>query len=176
MGRGQSPAPAIPMSTHQREMLLSLVGKHSLGQQLAKRIRILLLAAEGYSNSEVKRSVGVALNTVKSRRKRWLSHYDDLIESERLLQQGLISASDYQSTLMLVIEDNARSGAPKIITFTEEQQIVALSSDHPCNHGVEMGRWTHQMLAKVAVAKGIVNSVSPAQVGRILKKPPASTS
>ena len=36
MGRGQSPAPAIPMSAHQREILLSLVGKHLLGQQLAK--------------------------------------------------------------------------------------------------------------------------------------------
>lgn len=176
MGRGQAPAAAIPMSEYQRDFLIRLSRKHSIGHQLAKRIQILLLASEGHSNSEVKRRVNVSLNTVKARRDRWLNSYEALVKQEQLLGQNKLSQADYHAKLMLVLEDKARSGAPKVITFTEEQQIVALASDHPLNHQVQMSRWTHQMLAKVAVAKGIIASISPAQVGRILKKSSVTTS
>ena len=38
---------------------------------LAKRARILVLAAEGHSNSEIGRRVGVSLPTVRARRNRY---------------------------------------------------------------------------------------------------------
>ena len=44
MSRGQAPAAAIPMTAQQRELLESILNKYHTAQQLAKRIRIVLLA------------------------------------------------------------------------------------------------------------------------------------
>ncbi len=50
------------------------------------------------------------------------------------------------------------------------QQIVALASEKPQDHGIEMTNWTHEMLAKIAIAQGVVRKISSRHVGNILKK------
>ena len=169
MGRGHAPAPAIPMTEMQNQLLSRLGRQHKTPQQVAKRIRILLMAHEGHSNSHIKRELGISLNTVKSWRRRWLSEYEELLKFESA------GESDYSQVLLSVLKDIPRSGAPKVFTLAQEQQIVALACEKPVQHDIPISDWTYQMLAHVAIAKGIVATISPAQVGRILKKQSTST-
>lgn len=46
----------------------------------------------------------------------------------------------------------------------------------PNKSNIEMTDWTYEMLAKVAVSKNIISSISSSQVGRILKNKPTPTS
>jgi hypothetical protein len=120
--------------------------------------------------------LGISLNTVKSWRRRWESAYDDLVIYESHLHNQQVSPLDFRKRLINTLKDLPRSGAPKIITLAQEKQIIALACRKPADYQVEMTDWTHEMLAKVAIAKGIVASISSRQVGRILKKHPSPTS
>lgn len=175
MGRGHPPAAPIAMTSLQREVLQDIGRKHTTSQQIAKRIRILLLANHGYSNSHISRELAISLNTVKSWRKRWQSEFEDLVTYESYLFKEQVSPLDFRKRLVDVLRDLPRSGSPKLITLAQEKQIIALACEEPIKHQVEMTNWTHEMLAKVAAAKGIVVKISSRQVGRILKKKPSST-
>ena len=170
MSRGQSPASRIAMTELQQDILQEYSSKYTTGQQKAKRAKILLLASQGCSNSEVKRKVGVALNTVKAWRSRWISAKTSLAKFENYVEQGESSLTAYREEILQVLNDIPRSGAPKVITLSQEQQIIALACKKPSDYKVEMTDWTHKMLARVAISQGIVSTISSRQVGRILKK------
>ena len=162
MRRGRPSSPAIPMSECQHETLSKIVNEHKLGQQLAKRIKILLLAREGLSNAEVSRCLSTTVNTVKKWRTRWLSNYEELSSLEK---DKDFSQKNYRKLLLDILEDLPRSGTPKKFSLSQEQAIVSLACDKPENHGIFMTNWSEEMLAKVAQSKGIVESISRAQVG-----------
>lgn len=175
MGRGRPPAAPIPMTSHQKEVLEDIGRKHTTGQQIAIRIKILLLANEGHSNAHITRQLGISLNTVKLWRNRWQLEYEDLVVYESYLLKQQVNGLDFRRRLIQLLKGLPRIGAPKIISLAQEKQIIALACEDPVKHQVEMTNWTHEMLAKVAIAKGIVASISSRQVGRILKKQPSST-
>ena len=175
MSRGQAPALAISMTLMQRHLLEEISLKHSTPQQKAKRAKILILANQGYSNTKVKQEIKVSLNTVKQWRKRWLSTSEELTQYENYFNQGQFSLLDYRKRIIELLTDQPRSGAPKTITLSQEQQIVALACQDPVDHQIEITDWTHEMLAHVAISKGIVVSISSRQVGRILKKKSTAT-
>ncbi|MEM6379784.1 MAG: helix-turn-helix domain-containing protein [Bacteroidota bacterium] len=176
MGRGQAPAAPIAMTPLQKEILQDIERQHKTSQQIAKRIKILLMANQGQSNSHIKRELDISLNTVKSWRKRWEAAYDDLVSYESYLENQEGSLSDLGKRLISILKDLPRPGAPKTITLAQEKQIIALACESPADYQIEMTDWTLAMLAKVAIAKGIVATISSRQVGRILKKKPSSTS
>lgn len=170
MSRGQAPAAAISMTVQQRSILEGIANKHQTGQQLAKRIRIVLLANEGKSNSSVKRTVGVSLNTVKRWRKRWKAAYASLVCYEESQEAADFSLSVYEEKLLSVLADAARSGSPKRIGLDQEQQIVALACEKPEDYGLPHTSWSDKLLQQVAIDKQIIDKISVRQVGRILKK------
>ncbi|MCB0837403.1 MAG: helix-turn-helix domain-containing protein [Bacteroidetes bacterium] len=163
------------MTSYQVSVYEELVRSHKTGQQTSTRAQILLLAHQGQSNSHIQRSLGISRNTVKVWRRRWEEVYPDLTEAEDLIKSNRLSQSDYRKQLVALLQDLPRPGSPKTFTLAQEQQIVALACDSPHHHGWEMTDWTHQMLAHVAMAKGIVASISSSQIGRILKKYPPPT-
>lgn len=173
MSRGKAPAPAIPMSDRQYELLTKITKEHKCGQQLVKRITILLLAKEGLSHGAIKRRLGVSVTTIKKWRNRWLSSYDSVLSLE---SEPDFTLKAYRTCLEEIVSDLPRSGTPKKFSLAAEQQLVALACDKPINHGIAMTSWSQEMLAKVAVSEGIVESISRAQVGRILKNTPVATS
>lgn len=167
MSRGQPPAPAIPMTEAQVEVFKQLIRSHKTAQQISKRAQLLLLAHQGQSNSAIKRALGLALNTVKSWRKRWLESYEELLSYE--------SSSALSQAIKALLADLPRSGAPETISLAAKQQIIALACEQPSRYGLAMNSWTHEMLAQVAIAQGIVSTISGRHVGRILKNHPTST-
>ncbi len=127
-------------------------------------------ANKGHSNSEVKRRVGVGLNTVKRWRNRWESAYDDLIAYENTAGSADFQLSEYRQKIIDVLGDAQRSGAPKRIAVAQEQQIIALACDKPEQHGLPHTTWTHELLQQTAIKKQVIDKISARQVGRILKK------
>ena len=61
----------IEMSQAQRQQLRHLIRAGTTAQQLARRARIVLLAAAGWTNTTIARHVGVCVDTVRKWRHRW---------------------------------------------------------------------------------------------------------
>lgn len=175
MSRGKPPAPPIPMTERQYGLLLKHAAKHTLAHRTKTRINILLLASKGQSNASVKRALGIDLNTVKKWRSRWEAEFESIKSFESGQTGQGISDKELLQRMLLVLKDIPRSGAPKRITLAQEQQIIALACEKPEDHGIMMRQWTREMLAHVAKAKGIVETISPSYVRDILKKERAST-
>ena len=142
-------AEAIVLSEVEREELDRLVRAHSTPQQLALRTQIILLAADGIGNRDSARRLGVTVQTVRCWRRRW-DGAPDLALVDRLA-------------------DAPRPGTAP--TFTPEQicAILALACEPPEASGVPITHWSQSALAREAVKRGLVETISHGSVGRFLK-------
>jgi putative transposase len=146
----------IELSPDHERHLKALVRAHSTPQKLAERARIILLAANGRGVSETAEELGIWRKTAGDWRCRWLAAAASAGVAERL-------------------SDAPRCGAPA--TFTPEQicQIMALACEHPERLDIPISHWSQSELARQAVSRGIVKSISHGSVGRFLKKRPTSS-
>lgn len=144
-------APPIGLLPEQDRDLKRLVAAHSTPQKLAERARIILHAATGQGISESAAALGVWRKTVRHWRRRWAAAAASAGVAERL-------------------SDAARCGAPA--TFTPEQicQILALACEDPERLEVPISHWSQSELARQAVKRGIVKSISHGSIGRFLKR------
>src|SRR5258708_30691498 len=87
MPKGPKPA-ELQRREEERNELEALVRRHSTPQQLAKRGRMILGAAEGKRNAQIARELGANVDTVRKWRMHWLGlqavSLQDLPVSERL--------------------------------------------------------------------------------------------
>ena len=72
----------IDLSETERQELQKLVRRHNVGQQIALRGRIIVMAAEGKSNAEIARSMHVTLDSVRLWRKRWVEFQPSVIGTD----------------------------------------------------------------------------------------------
>lgn len=170
MSRGQAPARAIPMTSLQRSILEQESRKRTTTKQFSTRTQLLLKASQGQSINQTARDLSLSVNTVKAWRARWQDQYARLCAYEEAMPDQGLRRHDYRHMLLSTLRDLPRSGTRKRISLEEEQQLIALASEKPVAYGIEMTDWTHQMLAKVAMAEGIVKQISSRHVGNILKK------
>src|SRR6478609_8105301 len=63
---------AVELTGEERVALETLVRRHTVGQQLALRGRIILSAADGVNQSTIAAQLGTTINTVRYWRRRWL--------------------------------------------------------------------------------------------------------
>ncbi|HUB45063.1 MAG TPA: helix-turn-helix domain-containing protein [Acetobacteraceae bacterium] len=150
-----SKAPPIELSPAQDRDLKRLVAAHSTPQKLAERARIIVLAAAGQGISESAAVLGVWRKTVRQWRRRWEAAAAAAGVAERL-------------------SDAARCGAPAIFTAEQICQIMALACEDPERLEVPISHWSQSELARQAVQRGIVKSISHGSVGRFLKTPTSS--
>jgi len=85
--RGPKPEP-FSLSDAEKDELDLLVRRYSTPQQLALRGRMILMTNEGKNNSQIARELGVIVDTVRTRRMRWIglqaASLDELPVKERL--------------------------------------------------------------------------------------------
>jgi putative transposase len=150
--RGPKPA-ELTLSEAERKELEALVRRHSTPQQLARRGRMILAAAEGKNNAQIAREVGASVDTVRGWRTRWIGLQgvllSDLCVSERL-------------------EDVPRPGRPSQITAEQTCQIVALACEQPKERPIS--QWTGREIADEVMRRGILPTISPRHAARVLKK------
>ncbi len=162
MGRAVS----IEVSDRQRSILERWrKNKAGTSAQLIERCSIILLSADGVSNTEQGRLLGIDRQRPRRWRIRWSENQERLAEAER---EGA-SDKDLAMLLRALLSDERRSGTPP--TFTAEQlaQIIAVACEPPEESGRPVTHWTPRELADEVVQRGIVETISPRHVDRLLK-------
>src|SRR4030067_2681743 len=96
------------LSDAKQQGLEKLVKRHTVGQQLALRGRIILLAAAGQKNTEISKELKVTLDTVRLWRGRW-SDWQSIALKDLSIEERL--------------QDLPRPGAPSRISADERCQI-----------------------------------------------------
>jgi transposase len=149
-------AAPLQLSPEHERQLNDLVRAHSTPQRLAERARIILWSASGVGITETAQQLGIWRKTVGHWRRRW---------RDAVASAGVATR----------LSDAPRCGAPAIFTPEVICQIMALACEDPETLEVPISHWSQSELARQAIARGIVSSISHGSVGRFLKKRPISS-
>lgn len=163
----------LPSSTRLLNLLEKEHRSGKIGVTYKMRLSIILNGIAGLSNYKSCQKLGIAKGTVKKWRARWEASYEVLTALENKGGNGpQTEVKDHKMLRQIkeILADQPRSGAPPRITLAQQEQIVALATEKPEDHDIPFTNWTHEMLAHVAKAKGIVEDISRRHVGNLLKK------
>ena len=144
-------ASPIELSVEHEHELNALVRAHSTPQKLAERARIILLSASGLGVEETADELGIWRKTASTWRRRWMD-------------------AEVTAGVAVRLSDAPRSGAPATFTAEVICKIVALCCEVPETYNLPLSHWSQSELARQAVRRGIVESISHGSVGRFFKK------
>lgn len=134
----------INLTENEVQTLKDLTNKGVAKAREITRARVLLLSNDNEKVSDIARVLSVNSATVRNIKKYYIN--------------GDLNAAIY---------DSPRPGAPSKFTSKNESSIQALAcTDAPEGHA----KWSVRLLAKNAIQIDGIDSISPAQVDRILKK------
>jgi len=148
-------AVAIELDSETRATLQKVASQYSTAQQLAQRVRIILLAGEGKTHRQISQALGISIDMARLWRKRW-SSFAQIPLSELSVQERL--------------EDAPRPGKPAAISAEQVCKIVALACEAPEKTGRPISQWTGREIADEIMGQNIVTTISPRHAQRILKK------
>jgi len=148
-------ATAIVLSEKEQEGLLQITKRHRSEQQVVLRARIVLAAAQGFSNAHLARELGVNVDTVRLWRDRWAGVQGIDLETLSLAER---------------MQDAPRPGVTPKFSVEQRCQMAALACDAPAKAGRPISQWTGREIADELKARGIVEQISPRHASRLLKK------
>jgi transposase len=134
----------IILTDRDRAELESLARARKAPLRSVQRACIVLAAADGVSNAQIARDLGLHVDTVRTWRYRFAT-------------EG-----------MKGLADRPRSGRPPVFAATVVAGVKALACSLPAEHGLPLSRWSCQDLAREAVTRGIAAAVSGSTVRRWL--------
>ena len=142
----------ITLSNANQEALEKLANRPSTPQQIAQRARIVLKAAEGKNNAEIARTLDISIKMVRQWRHRW------------------VDSSEQSKTVTERLLDSLRPGAPLKFTLEQQVECMAIACRDPMEYGRPISHWSVHELADELIEQGIVEQISPRQVGRWLNE------
>jgi putative transposase len=140
----------LSLELEERQQLQALLNRHSTPQQIALRAKIVMLADEGRNHHEIAQELEISHQTARRWRKRWL--------------EGQRSRMEVAARL----EDAERSGAPAKFELEQILHLFKLACDDPGDYKRPISEWTNRELADELMSQGIVETISPRHVGRLL--------
>ena len=161
----------IILSSEIENILNRIVNCTKNSYQLVRRAKIILEAANGFTNSYISRKWDFSRSRVIYWRNQWKENYP-------LLQQAVednLSSEKIQSIMISIFSDQQRSGRPNIYTPEQIVQIVSVACEEPCNCDRPISHWSRRELTQEVIKRGIVENISPRTVGRFLKRSPITT-
>ena len=141
------PADRINLTGSQRRELKRLIRAGRTEQRMVIRAKIVLAAADGYSNTAIARLLAVGEDTARKWRGRWHA------------APGVASLGDAK-----------RSGRPPKFTAVQVARVKAIACTPPQEAGLPLARWSCPELARHAVSDGVCASISPTTVRRWLSE------
>jgi len=156
----------LQITEKQGAILQRIIRRAKSPQSLVMRAKIVLAGAKfGCRNQQIARDLGINYQMVSTWRGRWLDAGKVLLEIEAEADD-----QELEQQLIQVLSDRPRSGAPP--TFTAEQicQIIAVACEPPALSERPITEWTPRELADEVIKREIVETISPTQVGRFLKR------
>lgn len=142
----------LELNVEERQQLQQLVNRHNTPQQLGVRASIILLADQGRNHQEIARELGISRDMTRLWRKRWLE------------------LSPKQVPVAERLQDAERPGSPATFSLEQILQLFAMACELPETYGRPIREWTARELADEMVKQGIVESISPRHVGRLLEE------
>jgi transposase len=148
-------ATQVILSDQAQEALVQFTKRHRSEQQQVLRACIVLAAAQGRSNAQIARELGINVDTVRLWRDRWVG------------LQGIDWA-----TLSIAerLQDAPRPGTPPKITAEQRCQIAAVACEAPQKAGRPISQWSGREIADELKARGILEQISPRHAAYLLKK------
>lgn len=156
-------AQPVQVTPRQRRLLGKLVHAATTPQRLAQRAEIVLGAADGHSNQELVRRLRVERPMLRKWRRRWAAAQPGLCAVEAQEDdRGL------QARILEVLADAPRRGRPPEFTPEQILEIIAIACESPEAAAGPLSHWTHEGIAREAIARGVVKDISRRSVGRFL--------
>jgi len=159
-------ATPIQASDMTQEILQSILRRQNAPLWLVTRVQIIVRALAGQSNSAISEELSLDRGSVRLWRDRWHS----ATEKRKALEAGEASQQELEAFIIDSLRDGYRSGTPPKFSAEQVVQIVAIACEDPQASGYPVSHWTPKEVALEAVKRGIVESISPRQVGRFLKR------
>jgi hypothetical protein len=156
----------VVLSERQKEILERVARSRLAPQQLVERCEIALMSAEGRENADQAAKLDVDRQRVRRWRHRWAEAHDALSVAEN---QGATD-KDLEKLVFAVLADEQRSGAPPRFGPEQVASIIALACESPADSGLPVSHWTPPELAREAIKRGIVETISPRHVDRFLAR------
>jgi transposase len=153
------------VSERQQEILRTVSRSVTAPSRLRQRASIIILAFDGLLNEDIARRVGLTRRQVGRWRRRWANAWNQLIDIECCEPRAHL-----RRAIEAVLTDEPRPGAPGKFTPEQVTQILAVACEPPAKSGRPITHWTVQELTDEVIARGIVESISPAQVYRYLRE------
>lgn len=157
-------------SKNQEKILNELINASLTPKAIATRASIILLYAQGKPHTQICEILNISYAPIYKWSQRWQ-------KAKPLLDQmEMENKSSLKSTIIDVLKDSPRSGAPP--KFKEEQimQIIALACTSPQNEGLPVSQWSCRLLAEHVKQLGIAKSISYKQINNFLKSRSVKTS
>jgi len=148
-------ATAVILSEKEQEGLLQITKRHRSEQQVVLRARIVLAAAQGFSNAHIACELSVNVDTVRLWRDRWVGLQGIDLETLSLPER---------------LQDAPRPGVKPKFSTDQRCQMAALACEAPAKAGRPISQWTGREIADEMKARGIVEQISPRHAARLLKK------
>src|SRR3990172_354408 len=163
MGSMRLFAQAVEVTARQRDLLVKLIRAAKSQPRLVERAQIVLGAADGRSNEQLVRDLGVTRPTLRTWRRRWAQAAPALCAAEAEEDDRAM-----QTRIVETLSDAPRSGrAPE---FAPEQilEIIAIACEDPEASDRPLSPWTAEEVRREAIARGVVKDISKRSVGRFL--------
>lgn len=164
--RMRKQAVEVTVTTKERLLLEPLSRAKAAPQRLVERCRIVLLSADGLENQAQADELGIDRQRVRRWRHRWAKARPALAAAQK---RGA-STKDLEKLVIGILMDDDRSGAPPKFTPEQMAGIIALACEPPEESGLPVSHWTPPEIAREAIKRGLVESISPRQVDRFLTK------
>ena len=146
----------IPPKTD--EILRRISNSRTKPLNQTQRSKIILLAAEGNSNMEIEKIVGLKQDAVSKWRNRFITEYEYFLSIEKTKKDNL------EEAVIRFLRDLPRPGCPPKFTKVQILQILEIACRDLKEYGLECSHWSTPQLTKIAVEEGIVESISPSSV------------
>lgn len=161
-----SGTPEFTLSATVHGILARLAAARTSSVRLVERTSIVLMSAAGISNREQARRLGCDRQRVRRWRRRWPSRGEKIAAMEA---EGP-TAKELEHAVVEALGDAPRPGAPSTFTAEQVALIIALACEKPSDHDVPVSHWSAADLARKAVEREIVPSISARHVRRLLQE------
>jgi len=158
-------AAKLVITERQQTVLRQMATAPTSPVRLPQRAEIILRAFDGEENRAIAAAIDLDPTAVGLWRRRWAQAWPQLIQIECTQTQAA-----FRRAVADVLSDAPRSGNPGKFTPEQITQILALACEPPAQSGRPVTHWTYKELADEAHKRGIVVSISAAQVGRYLRE------
>src|SRR5271168_1469600 len=157
-------AAKVVITERQQQILHKFSVATTLAKRLVQRATIILLAFAGIDNEAIALEVGLERHQIGLWRRRWQRAFNDLVRIECTEDLPAL-----RQAIERLLNDQPRPGCPGKFTAEQVTLLLALACEPPDKSGLPITHWTGAELAAEAVRRGIVDSISPSQVNRLLR-------